>query len=1044
MKDYSNSEVEEEKQKKKKIILIILIILLLLLITSCTSKFFGTIGNLFHNIGYFDINDKTNDPESIVNRELRFYSDSYDMYMNDSKVKLGFTYELINPDQLVCTTSDAEIATCYVDGNYVVVTPKKVGKVEVILQTTVNGKVYKAIAKVNVLDASQGIYLFKESDTININYTDEYIFSYRVDGIRGKITVTSSDESIAKAIIENGVIKIIPVRPGTVTITITIEDENGKVTIKEFEVTITGDPNKNTSNPTKPSNPNGNGGSTSGDRDKDRNSLLKSLGISSGTLNFNPGVYSYNVGVGSNVSNVTLTPVLSSSKANMTFTFNGKEVSSLNDLKLKTGDNTVIITVRAEDGSVSKYTVVINKAADKDNTLSSLTVNNGEMSPTFSKDELNYNVYVTNGSSFDIKSTLSSPKSKVEYIYNGQKVDSLDGLKLENGHSTVQIKVTSEDGVDRIYTVHVYPKKSDNNKLSNLEAIGFEMDEKFASDHNSYHVSVPYETSKISFTAVAEDTRSTVTYKLSNKTFNGKIDSLENIPLVEGDNLVEVTVTSESGISNTYTITVHRAERSIALESNEHVINFENTPYPVVYYILDDGNKTSSYDYHDVKVSFSNYKGTYEIQDGKIILNPDVSMKNKTTEIEVRYFDKVVKGTLKFEMNHYTLTPDSSSYELDLDNGEGTQDIILNTNLFSKGTVVSNIPGGIRISSKEDPRLYVDVKTDSKLITLSGKNEDGKVSSVAITATATGKSGVATISVSGSAFGETVATFPVQITLVQKYDVVIYANGGFFQKYETDSVSFRVSNLEAIDLTEYVAYKEATGNCMYYVLDHFNTKEDGSGTKYGTNDIIKNLDHDLTLYAIYNTKESQYIEVTIPAHYYLYDEDDRGIELFHNDEYFKLYGKDKIIYPGARGSYVQTIMNRDNQKIEITGMNLEEDTICITGKGCLNMGYIIKYSPVNSNNTHYYYGSSTQYSILNKDSATSINQSHTSRNIPFTPNTIGIPNGEGVEISLLWEWVDVDDDLDTLIGMEAANLNDEYKLTVRIDFTRLHSHCKLD
>ena len=140
-----------------------------------------------------------------------------------------------------------------------------------------------------------------------------------------------------------------------------------------------------------------------------------------------------------------------------------------------------------------------------------------------------------------------------------------------------------------------------------------------------------------------------------------------------------------------------------------------------------------------------------------------------------------------------------------------------------------------------------------------------------------------------------------------------------------------------------------------------------------------------------------------------------------------------------------TFDNETSKEIVITGINLEEDTICIEGKGCLNMGYIIKHSPKDANNYTYYYGSSTQHTILNKDPNTMRNGIHTERNIVFEPSgQIHIPTKSATEISLIWEWVDQDDELDTLIGNESVKLNDHYKLYLSIDFTKLHSHCTIN
>ena len=67
-KDVNIEEKDDEQEKKKKIIMIIiLILLLLLLITSCTSNFFGSIGNWFQKEGNYEIDGNNSEKEIITN-----------------------------------------------------------------------------------------------------------------------------------------------------------------------------------------------------------------------------------------------------------------------------------------------------------------------------------------------------------------------------------------------------------------------------------------------------------------------------------------------------------------------------------------------------------------------------------------------------------------------------------------------------------------------------------------------------------------------------------------------------------------------------------------------------------------------------------------------------------------------------------------------------------------------------------------------------------------------------------------------------------------
>ena len=139
-KEFHNNDQDvtsEDKRKRRIILYIIIVIILLLLITSCscTSKFFGKIGDMFRGESNYTIDNTTDNQEVVKNKELQFDTDNTEMALSDTSTKISFSYKNINPGGFTCSTSDAEIATCYVANNYVVVIPKKSGDITVYLQT---------------------------------------------------------------------------------------------------------------------------------------------------------------------------------------------------------------------------------------------------------------------------------------------------------------------------------------------------------------------------------------------------------------------------------------------------------------------------------------------------------------------------------------------------------------------------------------------------------------------------------------------------------------------------------------------------------------------------------------------------------------------------------------------------------------------------------------------------------------------------------------------------------------------------------------------
>lgn len=87
-----------------------------------------------------------------------------------------------------------------------------------------------------------------------------------------------------------------------------------------------------------------------------KNATLKSLKISPGELNpeFSPSVESYTASVDGNTTDLVVNAVAANAGANVTL--NG-------DKGLKTGENKVVVTVKAEDGTtVKNYTILVSKA----------------------------------------------------------------------------------------------------------------------------------------------------------------------------------------------------------------------------------------------------------------------------------------------------------------------------------------------------------------------------------------------------------------------------------------------------------------------------------------------------------------------------------------------------------------------------------------------------------------------------------------------------------------------------------------------------------
>ena len=147
------------------------------------------------------------------------------------------------------------------------------------------------------------------------------------------------------------------------------------------------------------------------------------------------------------------------------------------------------------------------------------------------------------------------------------------------------------------------------------------------------------------------------------------------------------------------------------------------------------------------------------------------------------------------------------------------------------------------------------------------------------------------------------------------------------------------------------------------------------------------------------------------------------VDLFHNEEYFKMYGIDKIVYPGAKGSYIMTFNNNMKKDIYITDIILEEDYPICVSNGCLNMGYVLK--DVNE----YYFANNRSYRVLNN-------------HLENIKVPLLIPSNGKSEISLLWKWLELNDQVDTDIGNLAATKKLDYSLIVGIKYEVVKDECE--
>ena len=196
-------------------------------------------------------------------------------------------------------------------------------------------------------------------------------------------------------------------------------------------------------------------------------------------------------------------------------------------------------------------------------TLSSLNVGQGTLEPSFSPEELDYQVDVASDitslefslSKVDPTQTLTvtgvTYQSVTDDVYSYTVSDLVEGL------NPVQIKITSESGTSNTYTLLVnrVGAISSNAHLGELTLSSGTLSPAFTSKTAVYDVEVENATRSITITAATADENATMTV-------NGYVmtsgEASEPISLSVGSNTITILVTAPNGQTKTYIIHVTR------------------------------------------------------------------------------------------------------------------------------------------------------------------------------------------------------------------------------------------------------------------------------------------------------------------------------------------------------------------------------------------------------------------------------------------------------------------------------------------------------
>ena len=388
--------------------------------------------------------------------------------------------------------------------------------------------------------------------------------------------------------------------------------------------------------------------------------------------------------------------------------------------------NIISLDKNNDEHSVSNANKII-RVTDTNNYLSNIILSEGTID--FDKSKTTYDVKNINSSTIDITATLESSYAKLSGDV-GKK-------NLNFGLNTFKITVTSEAGVNRIYTLNIY--RNDNrdktNTLSSLEIENYKILPDFNKNTVNYTLTVKKDVTSVKINATLDSDKSSFNKGYGPRTVN----------LNYGVNTILIKVTSESKSTKTYTIKVTREDdrssnnylKSLNVSSGDFEFNKKTQNYS--FTVQNEVTSIKVFAVAEDEKSKVSGAQTYNLKEGLNKINIVVTAENKQTRTYTLQVTRIVKNINKevnnklksLEISNYQINfdPETTIYNLTIENEsslniipnvqDSTSSVVVNGNENLKdGSVIKLIVTAVDGSTKEyiiNISKNEEIKNDDKI-----------------------------------------------------------------------------------------------------------------------------------------------------------------------------------------------------------------------------------------------------------------------------------------------------------------------------------------
>ncbi|WP_248930442.1 cadherin-like beta sandwich domain-containing protein [Paenibacillus hamazuiensis] len=250
------------------------------------------------------------------------------------------------------------------------------------------------------------------------------------------------------------------------------------------------------------------------------------------------------------------------------------------------GSNTYIVTVEAEDGTTSTYTIVVTRVSAS--SEANLTLSSG----TYEVEATGANEYTINVPNSVETITLGLTVSEYATIgtvtgatYSG---GNLALPTLDIGTNKVVMQVKAQDGTSNMYTIKInreVPPLSSENRLVNLEVIGRSLNPEFSRDITTYTVTVSEAVYSVTFKPTLP---SGASYTVTGATYDRNSDNSFTLRPIEQETKFKLNIFAADSTARIYNLTVTKATYGILIPELTNVMLHDGTTSSSIQFSTSD------------------------------------------------------------------------------------------------------------------------------------------------------------------------------------------------------------------------------------------------------------------------------------------------------------------------------------------------------------------------------------------------------------------------------------------------------------------------